>query len=176
MARVIYQRSAVSGRAWAIPLVLWVLGFVGMLAIIHGGVTPGNVIASVLVPGIICAIWLLTLWSINRYGSVTVTTDTLRSGRDKVPVEHLHRGWLEHLALEESPGLARRFAISASTIQLPGSTGPTDTGRLLGGAYGATLGSDVLTLQLVDGTRVSMQTNDREGVIEALLQATAGRP
>ena len=46
-----------------------------------------------------------------------------------------------------------------------------DTGRLLGGAYGSTLGSDVVTLRQSDGRRVGVATHDRAGLLDALLTA-----
>ena len=46
-----------------------------------------------------------------------------------------------------------------------------DGGRLLGGAYGSTLGSDVVTLRRSDGGRVAVSTHDRSGLLDALLTA-----
>jgi hypothetical protein len=172
---VIYARKPVSRRMWQLPSVLWVASSIALLAASPGGFTTFNVVVAVIAPGMIFGIWLLTLYSLNRYGAITLSRDTLRVGRDTLPVSRIDPTWVRMLATRASPSLKERVLTSAGAFEVPGTeTSKSDTGRLLGGAYGATLGADLVTLLLVDGTRVSAQTGDREGLLAGLLTALDG--
>ena len=142
---VIYARKAVSPRAWAVPFVLVAVLTVVLVVAVLPDVRTSTVVAAVAGSSPVLAIWLLTLWSINRYGAVTLTREALRVGRDRVPVADIEPQWVRMLASKADPALAQRIGISASTLQLPGARlADRDRGRLLGGAYGATLGDDRL--------------------------------
>ena len=100
----------------------------------------------------------------NRYGTVTITADTLRVGRDRLPLSTIDPEWVRMLASKASPTLRERVLTSASTIQVPAHVQvDPGRGRLLGGAYGTSMGSDQVTLRLTDGSRVTAPSNDREG-------------
>jgi hypothetical protein len=172
---VLYARPAVSRRAWVIPFALLAAFTLVMVVKDLPDFETITVVASVAGFSPVLAVWLLTLWSINRYGAITLTRQTLRAGRHSVPVAQIDPAWVRMLATKASPGLKERVLASAATFEVPGlelSNG--DRGRLLGGAYGATLGSDLVTLRLVDGSRVSAQTGDREGLLAGLLTALDG--
>lgn len=172
---VIYARKAVSRRMWQLPSVLWVASTVALLVVSPGGLTTFNVVVAVVAPAMVFGIWLLTLYSLDRYGAITLTRETLRVGRDTLPVSRIDPTWVRMLASKASPGLKERVLTSAAAFEVPGvETAKSDRGRLLGGAYGATLGADLVTLLLVDGTRVSVPTGDREGLLAGLLTALDG--
>jgi len=174
-SEVLYARKAVSRRAWAIPFALLAVLVVAMVIADLPDVRGITVIAPVAAASPILVIWLLTLWSINRYGAVTLTRDTLRVGRDRVPVADIEPQWVRMLATRADPALAQRLGASASTLQLPGSRqADRDRGRLLGGAYGATVGDDLVTLELRHDQRVSVPTRDRRGLLAGLLTALDG--
>jgi hypothetical protein len=174
---VIYARKPVSRTMWLLPVGLWAAASVALLLTADGELSTAQVVLSVIGPGAIFGIWLLTLWSINRYAAVTLTRQTLRVGRDRVPVADIEPQWVQMLARRADPSLAQRLAASATTVQLPGD-GQVDNerGRLLGGAFGTTLGADLVTLELRgDGLRrnerVSVPTKDRRGLLSGLLTA-----
>ena len=157
---------------WLLPGVLWAVATIVLLASAPDGLTRFHVVVSVVAPGAIFGIWLLTLWSIDRYGTVTLTRDALRVGRDTVPVAEIEPQWVRMLAHKADPSLAERLGTSATTLQLPGDRlVDPDRGRLLGGAYGATLGHDLVTLELRRNARVSVPTRDRRGLLGGLLTA-----
>ena len=177
MPDVIYARKPVSRAMWRLPIVLWVVGSLALLYSTRDDLSSFQVVMAVIIPGAIFGVWLLTLWSMNRYGAVTLTHETLRVGRDQVPVAAIEPQWVRMLAARADPSLARRLGTSATTLQLPG-TSQVDRGRgrLLGGAYGTTFGDDLVTLELRgDGvarnTRVSVPTKDRRGLLAGLLDA-----
>src|SRR3954451_2162788 len=154
MSDVLYRKPAVSPVAWAIPIALWVLAAAALLATSRADLDTTQVVLSVVAPGTIFGIWLLTVWSIKRYGDITVTRDVLRVGRHTRPVAQLDRGLLAG-------------SVNTSTLPASGEVGP-----LMGGSWGSTIGGgDLVSLQLVDGTRVSVQTKDPVGLRQALLQA-----
>lgn len=154
MSEVIYRRPAVSRTGWLIPLVLWALSSIALMVFSTTELTRTQVVICLLGPGVLFLVWLNLLYSLKRYGDITVTRDTLRVGRHERRIAHLDPHWL---------------ADPANTSTLPADR---QVGDLLGGAWGSTLGGgDLVTLQLVDGTRVSVQTKDREGLVAALRQA-----
>jgi len=80
-----------------------------------------------------------------------------------------------NLASKASPTLRERVLTSASTLPMTGVDQHVRVdpgrGRLLGGAYGPSMGSDQVTLRLTDGSRVTAPSSDREGLLDALLTA-----
>jgi hypothetical protein len=172
MSAVIYRKRAVSGRAWAVPATLALLAVAYSLITEHGDrerMVQSLVVMLILV-AILGGVWALTLYSMNRYGTITLTQDTLRVGRERLPVNTIDLDWVRMLASKASPALSKRVLASASTIQVPSQVKvDPGRGRLLGGAYGASMGSDQVTLRLTDGTRVTAPSSDREGLLAALL-------
>lgn len=98
--------------------------------------------------GIPVVIALLTLWSKDRYGAVTLTPDTLRVGRTTVPVHALD---LTDLLLQarEIPALAQRWAGLIASTPLPAER-VVGQAPMLGGSYGSSYASAVLTVR-IDG-------------------------
>lgn len=172
---VIYARKPVTRRMWLVPVVLWVVATAAMLLTSGVALSTFQVVTAAIIPGTIFGIWLLTLYSINRYGAITLTKDTLRVGRDTLPVARIEPQWVRMLARKADPSLAARLGTSATTLQLPGDREvDTSRGRLLGGAYGSTLGDDLVTLELHGNERVSVPTRDRRGLLAGLLTALDG--
>jgi hypothetical protein len=174
MAAVIYRKRAVSGRAWAVP------GVLSLVAIAYSLITEhdtrdrliGSLVVMLILVAILGGIWCLTLYSMNRYGTITVTGDALRVGRDRLLLERIDPEWVRMLASKASPTLRERVLTSANTLQLPAQVRvDPGRGRLLGGAYGPSMGSDQVTLRLTDGSRVTAPSSDREGLLGALLTA-----
>ena len=173
VSEVIYARKPVSRNMWLLPSLLWVASTLALLVSSRVDLSTFQIVISLIAPGMIFGIWLLTLWSINRYGAITLTSDTLRVGRDSVPVAQIEPQWVRMLARRADPTLAQRLGTSATTLQLPGDRQvDAGRGRLLGGAYGTTLGDDLVTLEL-QGERVSVPTKDRRGLLAGLLTALA---
>lgn len=169
---VVYARKAVSARGWAVPFVLVGLLTLGFVVADLPHVNATTVLAPVGASSPVLLIWLLTLWSLDRYGAVTLTRETLRVGRDRVPVADIEPHWVRTLATKADPALAQRLGTSASTVQVPGSKqADRDRGRLLGGAYAATFGDDLVTLELRGNERVTVPTRDRRGLLAGLLTA-----
>ncbi|WP_158604508.1 DUF3093 family protein [Nocardioides mangrovicus] len=168
MPQTIYRKSRVSPRAWALPVVLWVIAAVVIVVFFPGVSTSATVLAATLPTAIVLAIWLLTLWSMNRYGSLRLTAETLFVGRDTVPVDQIDPASV-HGADSRPPGALERTVTSAATVQPPGQ-GPTsaDMDRLLGGAYGSTLGDDVVVIRMRNGSRYGVPTTDRARLLAAL--------
>jgi hypothetical protein len=174
MAAVIYRKRAVSGRAWAVP------GVLSLVAIAYSLITEhdtrdrliGSLVVMLILVAILGGIWCLTLYSMNRYGTITVTGDALRVGRDRLLLERIDPEWVRMLASKASPTLRERVLTSASTPQISAHVQvDPGRGRLLGGAYGPSMGSDQVTLRLTDGSRVTAPSSDREGLLNALLTA-----
>lgn len=178
MSDVIYARRPVSRGMWLLPVVLWCAATVALLLISDVALSASQVTLCLLAPGALFGIWLLTLYSINRYGTITLTRDTLRVGRDQLPVASIEPQWVRMLARRAEgaePSTAERITTSAGALQLPGDRHlDTSRGRLLGGAYGATLGDDLITLELHGNKRVSVPTRDRRGLLAGLVTAVDG--
>ena len=174
MAATLYHQRAVSARAWAWPAGLAVALVLYSIASEHGTAERlfGKLLVMSIIAAILSGIWALTLYSMNRYGTITITDDTLRVGRDRLPLAEIDPEWVRMLASRASPTLRERVLTSASTIQVPAHVQvDPGRGRLLGGAYGTSMGSDQVTLRLTDGSRVTAPSNDREGLLAALLTA-----
>jgi hypothetical protein len=174
MAAVLYRKRAVSGRAWAVPGVLSLMAIAYSLITEHD--TRERLLESLVVMLILVAIlggiWCLTLYSMNRYGTITITGDALRVGRDRLSLNTIDPEWVRMLASKASPTLRERVLTSANTLQLPAQVRvDPGRGRLLGGAYGPSMGTDQVTLRLTDGSRVTAPSSDREGLLDALLTA-----
>lgn len=169
---VIYQRDILS--RWP-DRVCWA----GLLAlgVVMPIVQPGkdgapfvvDSLAYVAVWGIPFWIALLTLWSLRRYGRVTVTRCELRVGRERIPVHHLDRAYV-YLLATELPALAGRLPdlpdLPWDRLRAIRDARPA---RLLGGAYAEPIGVASYPLMLKDGTAVAVATRDPAGLVEALL-------
>ena len=71
---------------------------------------------------VVGGIWALTLYSMNRYGTVTITGDTLREfGRDRLPLDKVDPEWVLMLAAKASPTLRERVGhASGHKLHHPG--------------------------------------------------------
>src|SRR5690606_19604621 len=98
---------------------------------------------------------LLTLWSMDFYGKVTVTRSELRVGRDRMPLAELDPAGGRAVD-EDEPTLGRRVRSSAGDVHVPTSR-PDPSGatyRYLGGSYGTPIGMDAISLPTRDGGAV----------------------
>ena len=121
MAAVIYRKRAVSGRAWAVPGVLSFLAIAYSLITEHGTRDRliGSLVVMLILVAILGGIWCLTLYSMNRYGTVTITADTLRVGRDRLPLNTIDPSGSACWPPRPHPPCASASSTSASTIQVP---------------------------------------------------------
>lgn len=168
----VWRQRLVSRRAWHVVLLL--IALVGLVPPLFTERTAPywqDVPIYSLVWGIPLWIALLTLWSINRYGTITLTGSTLRVGRAVVPLDTIDRQWVVMLAAND-PALAAQAA-ALGVAAAPGRLPPG--GKLLGGAYDTPLGSETIPLRLTDGTRVRVATRDRTAFVHELLAATRPR-
>ncbi|MGJ9412582.1 hypothetical protein ACHAAC_07710 [Aeromicrobium sp. CF4.19] len=111
-----------------------------------------------LVWGIPIWVALITVWSVNRYGSITLDGEQLRVGRERVRVEDIERDSVLRAA-SRPPG---RRAARADTYAASGK-------RPAGGSLALPTGVGAITVTLRDGREVVLQTRDRAGLLEALL-------
>lgn len=124
--------------------------------------------------GIPVVIALLTLWSMDRYGAVDLTPSELRVGRTTVPTRDLD---LPDLLLQarETPELAGRWAPLIDRTPLPPER-VVGQAKLLGGSYGSTYGSGMLTVRLAAGGWRGIDTKRHTELLDALLVARTGGP
>jgi hypothetical protein len=124
--------------------------------------------------GIPVLIALLTLWSMDRYGAVTLTPSELRVGRATVRAQDVD---LTDLLLQarEIPALAERWASVIASNPLPAER-VVGQAPMLGGSYGSTYGSGMLTVRLAAGGWRGIDTKRPIELLEALLVARTGGP
>ena len=122
--------------------------------------------------GIPVLIALLTLWSKDRYGAVTLTPTELRVGRTTVPTPDVDLADLL-LQAREIPDLAQRWAAVIATTPLPAER-VVGQAPMLGGSYGSTFGSDVLTVQLEHLGWRRIDAKHPTELLDALLVARTG--
>lgn len=107
------------------------------------------VFATLLV-GMFGGIAALTLWSMDRYGAITLTDDELRVGRERVAVGD----------------------IIPASLASPGE-GTSPPGKLLGGAQAPALGLHTVRFFRRDGSAAGVATRDPEAFVEALRSVLA---
>jgi hypothetical protein len=137
----LYQERSPSRRAWLIFLGICASVWTALLLV--SDLNPAFPTILVTMLGVIAA---LTMWSNGLYGNITLTETHLRAGRARIPLADLHP-W----------GVSR----------------PQDpqTGTLVGGAWGATMGKHVVSLTKRNGTRILVQTSDPDALRAALNDA-----
>ncbi|MGC3956099.1 MAG: hypothetical protein QM804_17965 [Propionicimonas sp.] len=109
-----------------------------------------------LVYAVLGGITALGTWSIGRYGDIEVSRREVRVGRDRLSAAEIDPAWLNRLADGDRPALE----------QAP---------RLLGGAFEAPVGWQVLPLRLTDGRMVGIASTDPEELLSALLSQQRAR-
>lgn len=116
-------------------------------------------------------VMLVTLWSMDFYGRVTLTRSTLRVGRERLPVADLDP--VGARAVDRNhPSLSARVRASAGDLHLPRMR--VEGVRYLGGSYGTPYGMDSVTLPLRDGSGVRFYTRDRGALLTALNDVLPG--
>jgi hypothetical protein len=172
---VIYKHRPVTRRMWLVPSVLWVLATTGLLLSSKVELDATQVGLAVFAPAGVFGIWLLSLAMLNWRGTVTVTRETLRVGRDKVPVAAIEPDWVRMLAARADPELAVRAGAQPPQIAADRLTDKR-RGLLLGGAYGASFCDDLLTLEVRNERtgrldRASLPARDWPGLLAGLVSA-----
>ncbi|MBD8059561.1 DUF3093 family protein [Cellulomonas sp. JH27-2] len=105
------------------------------------------VLATILV-GMLGGIAAITMWSTGFYGNIRLTDSDLRVGRARIKLADLYP-W---------------------GVSQPGEK---IEGRIIGGAYGSTLGSHVIGLSPRQGAPMLVQTKDPDALRAALEKALA---
>lgn len=108
----------------------------------------GALAVAAAITGMVAGIAALTMWSVGRYGNITLTAHQLRVGRDRIPLEQLNP-----------------WSVSGLGAQVQG--------RLAGGAYAPVLGSGTVGVVRRDGQAVVVATKDPEALRQALENALA---
>ncbi|NYD87002.1 hypothetical protein [Cellulomonas oligotrophica] len=132
-----------SARAWWILLGICAAACAATIAATPGH--PVDVASVPLIPGVIAAI---TMWSVGLYGNITLTDDTLRVGRHRLRVTDMHPYGVVPV-------------------------GERVDGQIMGGAYGSTLGTNIVGIQRHDGTTALVETRDPDALRAALQQVLA---
>jgi len=117
-------------------------------------------------------IWvmLLTLWSMEFYGRLTLTRSTLRVGRDRMPLSELDPVGARAVDREQ-PAMGARLRTSAGDVHVPRSARARPHGatfRYLGGSYGTPWGMDAVSLPTRDGGAVRFYVRNRGAFLAAL--------
>lgn len=133
-----YEERSPSRRAWLTLLGLCAVVWLGLLAF-----DPGFVLEASIIVVMLGGIGAITMWSTGRYGNIRLTDDELRVGRARIPLAELHPWGVTE------PGQEVR-------------------GKIVGGAYGSTLGSRVVGLTRRDGTHVLVQSKAPDALRAAL--------
>lgn len=175
MSTILYAERPVGRRGWLILAAACVVGFV-VVFLAADGIHDWTVLILatflVIVIGGPCAVLLA---SKNRYGSVVLTADRLKVGRESIAVADL---WPRTFVTELDP------ATPSPLSRLRNSTGAVKDdqgrlvaaqGRLAGGAWDVPLGSDFVWVT-VCGEPVVVTTNNRPAFVKALQEALDQTP
>lgn len=171
--KIIYRRNIVPRWPRVVCAVI-LAGLAVVMPIVQpsSGDVPFIVDSAVytLLWGIPVWVALFAMWSIDRSGRTTVTSDELRVGRLRVPVGDIERASVVQLA-RQSPDLWRRLVASSGQIDYE-ALRFRDTGEppILGGARATPLGADAITVTLRGQGPVLIPTADRDGLVSALLE------
>ncbi|MFD9069422.1 DUF3093 family protein [Streptomyces lasiicapitis] len=126
-----------------------------------------------LLPLLICLLVPLSKWIYHR---IELDAQTLRVGRERIPLVVIDPRSVQAAAGEALPGAAQRYATSLNTVDapLPGFRA-ADHGnpRLVGGAWGLPMGMDSVVIGTRQGERLTIATRDRAAFLAALFHATA---
>lgn len=139
-----------------VPRSYWIVFALLTVGCVVGGLIDGTLRgwadASVwlLVYAIVAVVALVTIWSVHRYNSVTVTTSELRVGREVVPAAAL-----------DPASIAP--ALHAPRPLLRGA-------RPIGGADEEPAGTAMLAVRRRDGTEVVIAVRDVQPFLEALAE------
>lgn len=136
-----YTERSPSPRAWIALLVVCVVLYVGVTVLAGGNLAPGIPLVA-----IVGAVSALTMWSIGRYGDVTLTDDELRAGRARIRIADIDP-----------------WGVSPA--------GEQPQGKLVGGAFASSMNKATIGLTLRTGERVRVQTDDPAALRAALEHA-----
>ncbi|MFG2999287.1 hypothetical protein [Streptomyces sp. NPDC048340] len=99
---------------------------------------------------------------------------TLRVGRESFPLASIHPGSVQVALQQAVPGMAMRYATSASAIDgIPGLRETEwNAPRLVGGGWAVPMGMDSVILTTREGKALTIATHDRTAFLTALARAT----
>jgi len=105
------------------------------------------------------------------YNRIQIDTQTLRVGRERIPLASIDPASVLAASQGALPTPVRRYATSANTIDapLPGFRA-ADQGntRLVGGGWAVPMGMDSVVLATRDGEGLTIATRDRAAFLQAL--------
>ncbi|GAA3819973.1 DUF3093 family protein [Cellulomonas soli] len=133
-----YEERSPSRRAWLTLLGACAVVWLALLVL-----DPGFVLEASIIVAILGGVGAVTMWSTGRYGNIRLTDSELRVGRASIPLTELHPWGVTEPGREVH-------------------------GKLVGGAYGSTLGSQVVGLTRRDGTHVLVRSTAPDALRAAL--------
>ena len=173
--RVVHRGRAVAGWLWWDTWAALLAAAVVPTLVYDDFDSTGDFLAQALGYGVVwgLVVWivLITLWSMEFYGKVTLTRSDLRVGRDRVPLAELDPAGVRAVAANRPPSLGRRVRSSMGDVHVPTSrpVGPDGaTFRYLGGSFGTPVGTDAISLPTRDGGAVRFSVRDRGALLAAL--------
>ncbi|WP_331766725.1 DUF3093 family protein [Embleya sp. NBC_00896] len=113
------------------------------------------------------------------YHRIELTPETLRVGRERIPVAALDPASVQAAAQGAPPTFAQQLATSAGTVDAPfPGLRAADFGapRLVGGAWGVPMGMDTVVIRTRDNQALTIATRDRAAFLHALVAATSAPP
>lgn len=174
-----YQYKELPPKTWATICVSAYL--VGVVA--TGAATLPDDIGACLALSLIYLVVLVPFLGVPIskliYHRIQLTPDTLRVGRERIPVMELDAASIRAAQGAGAPPLAERVARSLSTndVPVPGLRA-SDHGapRLVGGAWGVPMGMDSVVIATRQGQQLAIVTRNRTGLLAALVEATSPPP
>lgn len=170
---IVYRKYPVNPRTWY--LVSAALVLISVLPALFDGVPRffPDVFIYALTWGLVFIIWLITLWSINRYGTVTITDTDFQVGRHKVAKTDINTVALWEVSQDETP-VVERIIGSASNIDIPILLEAERLGNapVFGGAYGVPAATDSFIMTMKDERQftVPLPRGSRKEVLQHLLE------
>lgn len=174
---VIYKKRAVKSRTWKILFSAWLLVAIIPTVLDHSSHTYySKFIVYGAVYGLPLAIWALALWSINFYGTVTITSQKFRVGRQEVLFSDIKSMSLTG----ENTDFMSRLIKSTQEIDLPIKFLNAEAmGKppIFGGAWGTPLAMDSFVMELKDGKQytVPLPHGCRQEIAQAIARCASNR-
>jgi hypothetical protein len=179
---ILYKKKPIKLRTWIIAFITWVL-----IGLIPAVVTPSDAgfivdfLVYFLVWGSVTAgIWVVTLFSINRYCTVTITNKIFKVGKQSVGINDINLVGLKKTSTK-TPPLFKRFITSSQQTKIPVKfLGAKDkeNSLIFGGSWGTPLGFDSFIIEMKDGKHyiVPVPSGERKVIISTLLKTATHAP